>query len=60
MRSGSAAAKGMAPSVMKDKPKIKFVRPDCRWTSVNLFLNSNDAKAIANEGILCSDKSVFN
>lgn len=36
-RSGSAAANGIAPSVIKDKPMIKFVGPAFLSSAVNLF-----------------------
>ena len=49
---GSLAAKGIAPSVMKDKPKIKFEIFDCYSFSSNLSLNSVIAKAIASGGTI--------
>ena len=35
-RAGSAAPKGMAPSVMKERPKTMFVKPESRSSCVNL------------------------
>ena len=49
---GSAAANGIAPSVMKESPIIKFVGPALRSCSVNLFLNNKDAIAIAIGGTI--------
>src|SRR5699024_2519957 len=51
-RNGSAAANGIAPSVMNVRPIMKFVKPDCFSVLVNLFLNKTDAKAIANGGTI--------
>src|SRR5699024_2215337 len=51
-RSGSAAAKGIAPSVMNESPITRFVGPDERSTGVNLFLNTTVASAIASGGTI--------
>ena len=42
-RSGSDAANGIAPSVIKASPMIKLVGPDFLSCSVNLFLNKSVA-----------------
>ena len=46
------AAKGIAPSVIKDKPNIKFEIVDCFSFSSKLFLNNVIARAIANGGTI--------
>src|SRR5699024_6449975 len=50
--SGSAAAQGIAPSVMNESPITRFVGPDERSTGVNLFLNTTVASAIASGGTI--------
>ena len=40
-RSGSDAANGIAPSVIKESPMIKFVGPAFFSSVVNLFLKNN-------------------
>src|SRR5699024_10432510 len=51
-RIGSAAANGIAPSVMNEAPMIRFVGPEERSTCVNRFLNTIVAKAIASGGTI--------
>ena len=51
-RNGSAAANGIAPSVINEKPRTKLDKPDWRSASVNLSLNNRVAKPIANGGII--------
>ena len=50
--SGSAAANGIAPSVIKERPMIKFVGPAFLSSAVNLFLKKIVAKAIAVGGTI--------
>ena len=50
--SGSAAAKGMAPSVIKARPIMKLVGPDFLSLSVNLSLNSRVDRAMAHGGTI--------
>ena len=47
---GSAAANGIAPSVMKASPMMKLVGPDSLSSFVNLSLNRSVASAIAQGG----------
>ena len=49
---GSPAAYGMAASEMKQSPIIAFTGADLRSLSVNLFLNSQDAIAMAIGGTI--------
>ena len=49
---GSAAANGIAPSVMKASPMMKLVGPDSLSSFVNLSLNSRVASAIAHGGTI--------
>src|SRR5699024_3283354 len=49
---GSEAAKGMAPSVMKEAPIILFVSPASRSSFVNFFLNTEVASAIPSGGTM--------
>ena len=49
---GSDAAKGIAPSVMKDRPMMKLVIVDWRSFGVNLPLKRSMAKAIARGGTM--------
>ena len=51
-RSGSAAANGIAPSVIKDKPMIKFVGPAFLSSAVNLFLKNKVPSAMAIGGTI--------
>jgi len=51
-RSGSAAAKGIAPSVMKEAPKTQAALPDSFSNSVNFFLNRMVAKARPSGGVM--------
>ena len=51
-RRGSAAAKGIAPSVIKHAPIIRFATPDCRSFSLNLSRKANTASANANGGTI--------
>ena len=51
-RRGSAAAKGMAPSVIKHAPIIKFATPDCLSFALNLFRKTKTANANANGGTM--------
>ena len=51
-RAGSAAPNGMAPSVMKERPMIMFVKPESRSSSVNLSLNKTVATNTANGGTI--------
>ena len=52
MCNGSDAAKGIAPSVMKDSPMIKLVIVDCRSFGVNFFLKSSMEREIAMGGTM--------
>ena len=52
MRSGSAAAKGMAPSEMKEAPSSHAARPLSRSTSVNSFGRIVVASARASGGTM--------
>lgn len=56
---GSAAANGIAPSVMKASPMMKLVGPDSLSSFVNLSLNSRVASAIAHGGITQDNEIVF-
>ena len=49
---GSEAAKGIAPSVMKLNPMIKFVTQEERSCFVNFFLNSRVQRAMAMGGTM--------
>ena len=51
-RIGSAAAYGIAPSVINASPIIKLTGPDLRSSFVNLFLKSKVARAIAHGGTI--------
>ncbi len=51
-RSGSAAANGIAPSEMKDAPSSQAAAPFSRSTSVNSFLRTTVARAIASGGTI--------
>ena len=51
-RSGSAAAKGIAPSEMKDAPSSQAATPFSRSASVNSFLRTTVAIAIAIGGTM--------
>ena len=50
--SGSDAANGIAPSVMKESPIMKLVGPAFLSSSVNLFLKIKVASAIAIGGTI--------
>ena len=49
---GSAAAKGIAPSVIKDTPRTAAALPASLSSFVNLFFAMNVAKAIPNGGVM--------
>ena len=49
---GSAAAYGIAPSVMNARPIIRLVGPDCLSCFENLFLKIIVARAIAQGGTI--------
>src|SRR5699024_4073483 len=51
-RPGSAVANGIAPSVMNENPKIQFVTPARRSSSVYLFLKNAVPIAVANGGTI--------
>ena len=51
-RIGSAAANGIAPSVINASPIIKFVGPASLSDFVNLSLNNSVASAIAHGGVI--------
>jgi hypothetical protein len=51
-RNGSAAANGIAPSVMNDAPSSHAARPFSRSASLNSFLRTVEASASASGGTM--------
>ena len=51
-RSGSLAAKGIAPSVMNDAPSSQAASPACRSALVNRFLRTTVARASPSGGVM--------
>ena len=51
-RSGSPAANGMAPSVMKDRPSSQAASPAVRSAGVNRFFRTTVASAQAIGGVM--------